>query len=271
MTTFPVQFLWIKGELSTLEHLCLKSFLDHGHEVHLYHYEKVLNVPSGVTFKNGAAIIPAENIFLSQSPSGSSYACFADVFRLKLLAEKGGWWFDMDHVCLAPLPDYKTFCVASSWEGKWGQCAINSMIFSPLGDAHILALLNRCEEIIAAGDVEFGATGPFLLQNYIKEHDLQELMVPWTVFCPYPWRMVHQLAQKTVKEWAIDQLRRVKQRVVQLYKKEFNAPYIRTESLAIHWHNEIWKKSEIDKNATFHPFSKIERLKRKHGVTNRVD
>ena len=41
-----IQSLWIGGKLSKMEHLCLKSFADNGHTVHLYTYDKVDNVPS---------------------------------------------------------------------------------------------------------------------------------------------------------------------------------------------------------------------------------
>ena len=43
-----MQTLWI-GEPFKIEQLCLKSFIDNGHIVHLYVYDKVENIPEGVT------------------------------------------------------------------------------------------------------------------------------------------------------------------------------------------------------------------------------
>ena len=40
--------LWIGGQLSWLEQLCLKSFADAGHHTTLYSYEEIPNVPEGV-------------------------------------------------------------------------------------------------------------------------------------------------------------------------------------------------------------------------------
>ena len=40
--------LWVGKELSWLEQLCLASFVDHGHRVKLFTYDKVQNVPDGV-------------------------------------------------------------------------------------------------------------------------------------------------------------------------------------------------------------------------------
>ena len=33
-----IQSLWIGPRLSNMEHLCIKSFIDHGHKFHLYIY-----------------------------------------------------------------------------------------------------------------------------------------------------------------------------------------------------------------------------------------
>ncbi len=36
-----IQSLWIGNPLSKLERLCIQSFIDHGHEFHLYTYATV--------------------------------------------------------------------------------------------------------------------------------------------------------------------------------------------------------------------------------------
>jgi hypothetical protein len=51
--------LWIGGNLSWLEQLCLKSFLDHGHEVTLYTYEGVTNAPEGTVVADARPMFPA--------------------------------------------------------------------------------------------------------------------------------------------------------------------------------------------------------------------
>ena len=94
-----IQSLWIGDPLSNLEKLCAESFLDNGHEFHLYVYDDVGGIPDGVTVKDGNEILPATRIFHNKR---SSVAPFSDLFRFALLARKGGWWVDMDTICIKP-------------------------------------------------------------------------------------------------------------------------------------------------------------------------
>ena len=57
MNSEIIQSLWIGPRLSNMEHLCIKSFIDFGHEFHLYTYDKVDNIPEGVIVKDGISII----------------------------------------------------------------------------------------------------------------------------------------------------------------------------------------------------------------------
>jgi len=104
-----VQSLWIGTGLSPLELLTLKSFIYHGHEFHLYVYDEIeTEIPKEVIIKNANDIIPASKVFRYKqndpiSKQGKeSVAGFSDIFRYKLLYEKGGWWVDMDVTCLKP-------------------------------------------------------------------------------------------------------------------------------------------------------------------------
>ncbi len=94
-----IQSLWIGNPLSKLEQLCIQSFLDNGHEFHLYTYDKVGNIPPGAIVKDGNEILPADKIFRDDH---NSVASFSDWFRFVLLMKKGGYWVDMDIVCIKP-------------------------------------------------------------------------------------------------------------------------------------------------------------------------
>ena len=91
----------IGARLSTLEQLSIQSFLDHGHAFHLYVYQDLDDPPPGTVLKDANEILPASEIF--QYPDRKSVAAFANIFRYKLLLERGGWWADTDMVCLRPL------------------------------------------------------------------------------------------------------------------------------------------------------------------------
>jgi hypothetical protein len=94
-----MQSLWIGERLSKIELLSLQSFLANGHACHLYVYSDVGDVPSGVILKDAASIIPREFVF----KTGGSLSIFSDWFRHELLFACGGYWVDLDIVCLRPL------------------------------------------------------------------------------------------------------------------------------------------------------------------------
>ncbi len=99
MTKKVVQSLWVGDRLSVIEQLALASFVAHGHEFHLYAYNRVEGVPNGVVRRDANELLPEAAIFTTH---GGSYAMFSDWFRWKLLCERGGYWVDMDVVCLRP-------------------------------------------------------------------------------------------------------------------------------------------------------------------------
>lgn len=106
-----VHGLWIGKQLSSVELLTLNSFIHYGHEFHLWLYEPLENeLPAGVVINNANEIIPRNEIFTRKynDPQfnigkGSVGSPFSDLFRYKLLYEKGGWWVDMDITCLQAL------------------------------------------------------------------------------------------------------------------------------------------------------------------------
>ena len=90
--------LWVGEELPVMAQLCIKSFLAHGHSFQLFTYKRYDKLPQGVLIRDAREILPAELIFRD---SHGSYAPFSDWFRMKFLAEEGGFWVDMDVVCLS--------------------------------------------------------------------------------------------------------------------------------------------------------------------------
>src|SRR5476649_1134895 len=96
-----IQSLWIGGNLSKVEQLCIQSFIDHGHDFHLYAYEDITNAPAKTIIHDAREIIGEEAIFKYQSGwAKGSVSGFADLFRLLMVQKKGGWWVDMDIICL---------------------------------------------------------------------------------------------------------------------------------------------------------------------------
>jgi len=96
-----IAMLWVEGPLSYVEQLCVQSFLDVGHEVTLYHYGPVENVPKGVSVVHGDAILKRDE-FIQHGRTGS-LALFSDVFRYHLLSKSERTiWADTDAYCMKP-------------------------------------------------------------------------------------------------------------------------------------------------------------------------
>ena len=93
--------LWMRGELSFLEQLCIQSFLDAGHHVVLYSYETIGRVPEGVECRAAQDILP-ERGEIVHGKSGSP-APHADMFRYRLLSKEDRLiWADTDAYCRKP-------------------------------------------------------------------------------------------------------------------------------------------------------------------------
>ena len=112
-----VQGLWVGGRLSALERLCIRSYCAHGHEFHLYHYDELRNVPrvDGLRLMNADEILPRTAMFNHRK---GRVIYFADQFRYALLSKRGGWWMDMDTVCLRPLDFAADVVLAGPGNGR---------------------------------------------------------------------------------------------------------------------------------------------------------
>jgi len=105
-----VHGLWIGGRLSKLELLTIYSFIDHGHEFHLWTYSDIQTpLPAAVIIRNAADVLPMSAVYRRTAPDlecgvgRGSFSPFSDLFRYKLLYQTGGYWVDMDITCLKPL------------------------------------------------------------------------------------------------------------------------------------------------------------------------
>ena len=104
-----VNSLWIGTELGAIELLTIRSFIGRGHHIKLWLYDVLKTpLPDGVEICDANLILPKDKVFAYRNKNKyghgkGSVAGFSDIFRYKLLYEKGGWWVDMDITCLKPL------------------------------------------------------------------------------------------------------------------------------------------------------------------------
>lgn len=95
--------LWIGPRLSRFEHNSIKSYLKQGYQYNLYTYDKVENIPEGTNILDANEILDKKYFFHYEG----LIAPFSDLFRYKLLYDKGGVWSDCDIICVRRLPSSK--------------------------------------------------------------------------------------------------------------------------------------------------------------------
>src|ERR1041385_9173716 len=231
----PVQSLWIGPKLSTMERLSIVSFLANDHPFHLYVYDDVRGIPDGVEVRDAREILPQSMIF--QYSEHKTFAGFANYFRYKLLLDRGGWWSDVDSVCIRPL-EFDAPYVFSSERHEGVQYINNGNIHAPRGSA----IFAEAWELCRAKDpstMRYGEMGPRLVSALDAKHDLAPYVQPPEVFWPLGY-----------EEW--DRL------------LDPEPPAIPDTTHAIHLWNEMWRRAGRDKDGEYAEGSLYEELKRRY-------
>jgi len=227
-----MQSLWIGESLSAMEQLCIASFLHHGHAFHLYAYGEVAGAPQGTAILDANEIIPADKIFRYQN---GSFSGFSNFFRFKLLLDRGGWWVDLDMVCLKPF-DFLTAYVFSA-ERDGDACVPNSgAIKAPRGSDFSRYCWEVCQSKDSA-QLRWGETGPRLVGEALQELGLQGYLQGPETFCPIRYR-----------SWE------------QVLDPEFNMQWDRN-TRAVHLWQELWRRNRRDKNQRYPPKCLYEQLR----------
>jgi mannosyltransferase OCH1-like enzyme len=224
--------------LSAMEKLSVASFLNNGHDYHLYVYADVKGVPAGAVVKDAGEVLPPSMIF--EYRDFKSYAGFSNFFRYKLLLEKGGWWADTDMVCLRPF-DFEEEHVFASELSYGAEVVTSGVIKAPVASPVMMYAWQACLKKDPRAIV-WGETGPRLMAEAAAACALEKHTKPYTVFCPLDY-----------SEW---------QQVIE----PDGALQLNPDTHAIHLWNEMWRRAGVDKNRTFHRESLYERLKRKYFV-----
>jgi hypothetical protein len=181
-----IQMLWIGKHLSLMEQLSIKSFLANGHTVHLYAYSKINGIPPGALIKEAREILPEKAIFRYRRKFGrGSYAGFANLFRYKLLLEKGGIWSDSDMVCLKPLDFDAEYVFASEDIRGGGSKICVALIKVPCGCRFIKKAYEEASKIDPRR-MRWNQSGSELLSLLVDEFRLRPYLFSPGAFCAVP-------------------------------------------------------------------------------------
>jgi len=253
-----IQSLWIGNELSLLEQLVISSFLANGHEFHLYVYAPIACIPDGTLIKDANVILKKKEIFTCNG----SYALFADWFRWKLLNRMGGYWVDMDVVCLKPF-DFADDIVFGMEDVSM---PANSVLKFPPDHALTSLMITKCEESYGArgpilkqirstlrrmlwgnkkDDLPWGhAGGPTGFRSALEMCGLLELGKPASIFYP-----VHYSNWQDI-----------------FFGRQDGPGVDLTDSYGLHFWNELLRGSPLDKNDRYAEGSLVEVLKERYNV-----
>ncbi len=192
----PIQGLWVRGALPPMQLLSIRSFLANGHPYDLYSYDEVINLPAGARLLPATDILPEEEIFAMRGEGGfkGSVAPFADLFRYKLLHERGGWWVDLDFVCLRPFDFASPWVFASERNPDGSRKKAISVIKAPPGN-DVMAECYERGRAHANRDKVWGAVGADLLHPAIARRGLAHFTQAPEVFCPIHWWQAESLFQ----------------------------------------------------------------------------
>lgn len=265
MNTPVIQSLWIGDALSNLEKLCVQSFLDHGHEFHLYAYSRLDGVPDGALLKDARDILPASAVYRHRR---GSFALFADWFRWKLLHRHGDWWADMDVVCLKhfdfadavvfgigdgycrnhtmKFPARHEFCAHMAM-----RCAKPNKIFAEDSPRVCVRKIKRRLKGLGKEHIAWGESGgPAGFTAAAKRYNLMRTAKPAEVFAP------EYVEHGNSRTWH--------ERLLHPSDRDIQA--LLPDSYSLHIGNENLRRAGFDKNAAYPPGSLLEKLKLKHGV-----
>ena len=261
---YRIAALWIGGDLSYLEQLCLKSFLDAGHHLTLYSYEPIGNAPDGVAHADARDILPLTG-FLRHGRTGSP-ALHSDLFRYHLLAKCDRTiWADTDAYCV------KRFTTETghffAWESETG---VNGGVLGLPKDSEALRRLldftsdeyaippwyggkyrkelearKAAGDPVHAGEMPWGVWGPHALTHFLGETGEIRHALPRATLYPFEYKDRRLLLRPGVDESA----------------------YVTGETCSIHFYGRRMRSQLLAKwDGVPRPRSLVGRLMRKHGI-----
>jgi len=228
-----IQSLWVGDRLSMMERMCIASFLQHGHPFHLYTYQPLEGVPAGTVVLDGNQILPESSIF--KYSGYATYAGFSNFFRYKLLLERGGWWVDMDMICIRPFEFAQPYVFSSEMEPDGAHINVGAIKVPP-GSNVMRHAWSECSKLDPK-TLTWGQTGPLMTAAAVEALSLQQYVHPPHVFCPVLLAYWDKVLDRN-RTWNFGE-----------------------ETYAIHLWNEMWRRENQPKNATYADGCLYEQLK----------
>lgn len=194
---------WTGSDLSYLEQLCLRSALEVGHEIDLWSYGAIGNVPAGIRLRDASEVMPQSMCVWNKR--AKSFGVGADIFRILLQKQNRGCYIDCDLLFLKPMTDSEYIF------GEDGKRLVNNAVLKLPPDSPVIdpilklatsdlivppwwPLQNRIKQRLKAligyerkiDDLPWVALGPAALTHFLNVHGLRDKALPYDVFYPIP-------------------------------------------------------------------------------------
>lgn len=240
-----IHALWIGGQLGQIARACLNSFVMRGHQVHLYTYDDLPDIPKNITVCDGNSIICHSKIFKHKKKQ--SYGPFSDIFSYELLKKiDNAIYVDCDVYCLKPMTipqhghlfgyeranllNVAVLALPKHSELLDSLCQIShNPNFIPEWYPPSRQLRLKIKRLFGyarhISDMPWGVTGPSALTYYANLHNKIKFSQPMNVLYPIQFETVYRLLEENTK---IEDI-------------------ITEESLCIHLYNEVLRSTNLEK------------------------
>lgn len=247
MTVRPeVRAFWTGPQLSPYEELCLTSFVAAGARVLVYSRDKTLRVPAGVERVDLDELLTGEVHHFTFADGDRSPALHSDLFRYFAILQFGGWYVDLDVICLGEqLPKCKVYLARES-EKLVNGAVMKFPAHAPVISAAIEEAFKLLPEARPGAPLSARISiGPELVTRLANDYALDHLVRP----------------RSSAYEISYDEIPLM---FDPIFCEELNERV--TGSDFVHLWNEIWRRVRVPKNYGPPAGSFLDGLFRRFGI-----
>ena len=196
---------WFGNPITWIGFLSMQSYLSQGHSFELYAYEDI-SVPEGVSLKDANELIPeSESFEMLNSIDGirGRFTTFSNVFRYKLIHDKGGMWVDLDSICVKSIDiNHPTGLLFASERARTGLEINNCNIWvSDPGHPVLAALYSKAMSADQSSLHHLSFNKKFILDVFdVMGYDWTLYVAPVEWFCPIPWYNIQTIFSSSSDE-----------------------------------------------------------------------
>lgn len=228
-----------------------------GHKFHLYTYDKVKNIPKGTIIKDANKIIPEKEL----KKLKGNHLPFSDIFRYKMLYDNGGYWVDLDMICIKKLDFSEPFVFSSERTIQKGAYARKEKFMPNIGilkapkkSEFYKTLYERClkeKEKPVKNKLKF----MIILRKHIHDFNYSKYVKNPNYFCHLDWWYA--------KDAFYPQENNMFKMKYGVPGKSINSMFKGKNVYTVHfWRNLVLNKYKLDPNGTYHEKSLWERVKK---------